>query len=619
MKKTVVSCLIGMSYSFHSFAQETIYLNDTVVTASRVTESRENTLADVSVIEREEIEKSGLSSLVELLASQPGVEIESNGGFGQAATIHLRGNGSQAVVVLVDGMRMASATNGTTTFQDISPEQIERIEIVRGPASSLYGSDGIGGVVQIFTRQASDKPQLSAFLGYGSYHTLQGATHLSGKVENTAYALNVSTLNTDGFSTLKIATGQDADKDAYRNLSISGNVNTEVLSGQNLGLQFYRSQSHGDYDSNDFPAFQDTRQQSVALFSNNHFTASWLSKLRAGESMDVFSSVDNYGKNNIRTYQRQYSWQNDLSLPYGTLTLAYDRLEDHVVSSSTSYSKNRRSNNGWLSSYLLEAGPHSLHLSLRRDDNSQFGNHDTGNMAYGYKINPQWRVNGSFGTAFRAPTFNDLYWPFQDFGFGYTYKGNPNLKPESSRNKELSVIFDQGHHHISATLFHNEISNLIVSAQGVANDFPANVGSATIDGLSLAYEGWFSTYHLRVNSDFQNPKNDETGKVLTRRSRRHASVNIEKVIDKFELGAEMIATGKRYNDADNSIPLPGFALVNLTTSYPLSTDWNLQARVNNVLDKDYRLVSSAYSGAPNLPAYSTPGANLFIGLRYQPK
>lgn len=617
MNKTAIASLVGLLFSPGIFAADTIYSDNVVVTASRIPQSRENALADVTVIDRQEIERAGQSTLAELLSTQPGIEIESNGGPGATTNVHLRGTSSQSVVVLIDGMRMGSATVGTTALNQIMPEQIERIEIVRGPASSLYGSDAIGGVIQIFTRRGAGKPRFTASAGVGSYNTQQAAAGVSGAVADTRFALNVSSLTTDGISSIKAKTGLDRDNDSYRNLSFSGSLSHTIAQGHEIGVQLFTSDGHANFDGNNFTANQDMQQQSFAISSHNQFASNWRSHLKAGESMDDLHSVGSFGASSLRTKQRQYSWQNDLALPLGTLTLAYDRLEERV-SGDTAFSKKERSNNGALASYVLEQGPHAFKASLRRDDNSQFGKHNTGNIGYGYRLHEFWRVSGNYGTAYRAPTFNDLYWPFQDFGFGFTYQGNPNLKPETSRNKEISVVYDQGHHRISATAYRNEVSNLLVCCQGLPQDFPVNVGSATIEGLTLAYEGWFANYHLRSSADFQSPKNDDTDKLLVRRARQHGSVWLGQTWGKLEIGSEMIASGQRFNDADNFIKLSGYTLFNLTAQYKLDNDWSINARLNNLFDRDYALATTATAFSPAAPAYNTPGTNLFVGVRYSP-
>jgi vitamin B12 transporter len=618
MKHQIPATIAGLLVAFSVQAQESIYTNDVVITASRIEEPRDSVLSDVSVITREEIERSGQSTLVELLRMQPGVQIESNGGPGATSNVHLRGTHSQAIVVLIDGMRMGSATNGTTSFEQISPEQIDRIEIVRGPVSSLYGSDAVGGVIQIFTRKAEGKPIVSANLGYGSYNTRKAGASVAGETGNTGFALNVSSLDTEGFSSLDTNEGKDADDDGYRNLSVSGRLSQKIAEGHKIGLQFFHSKGSNEFDGNDFAAHQDMRQQVFAVTSDNRITSAWTSHLKLGESMDDLSSTGSFGSSNLRTQQRQYYWQHDLALPVGTLTLAYDRLEDRVKG-DTAYSRDYRSNNGWLANYIMEYGPHAFRAGLRRDDNSQFGEHGTGNIGYGYRLNNFWRVSGNVGTAYRAPTFNDLYWPFQDFGFGFTYQGNPNLKPETSRNKEVTLTYDQGHHRVSATAYHNRINDLLVCCQGLPNDFPVNVGNATIKGLTLAYEGWFDTYHMRANWDVLSPRNDDTDTTLVRRARQYATLWLGKTMGNLELAGEVIMSGHRYNDAANDFRLGGYALVNLTADYRFAEEWSLNARVNNLLDREYALVTTANNFDPTAPNYKTPGANLFVGLRWQPK
>ncbi|GBG13822.1 vitamin B12 transporter [Novimethylophilus kurashikiensis] len=615
MKKITVAGLAGLLSAVPAYAHDSIYSDDVVVTANRIPQPREAVLADVSVITGEEIARSGQSSLVEVLRTLPGVEIESNGGLGMASAVHLRGTSSQSVVVLVDGLRVGSATLGTTAFEQISPDQVERIEVVRGPASSLYGADAVGGVIQIFTKHGESKPVASVSFGYGSYNTRKATASLSGAIGDTRASLNISTLNTDGISSLRNQTERAADHDAYRNESISASIDHKIVDGHEIGLQIYDSFNHAQFDDDSlFSSHQYMTQRGISLTSRNQITTIWHSTLRVGEGEDALKSFgSSFGENIIRTYQRQYLWQNDVQLPLGTLTLAYDRLEQHVVS-LTEFAKTHRNDNGWLASYLLDEGPHSFQFSMRRDDNSQFGQHTTGNIAYGYRFNQFWKVSGSYGTAFRAPTFADLYWPFQDFGPSYgTYQGNPNLKPETSRNREVSLTYDQGHHRVTATAYHNEVNNLLVCCQGLFHDFPTNVGSATINGVTLAYEGWFDRYHLRANSDFQSPKDDETGHLLSRRSRAHGAIYLGQTWDKLELGTEVVSSGARYDDAANTRRLGGYTLVNFTGKYELSPEWSLEGRINNVFDKYYTLAT--FYGTP----YSTPGANLFVGLRWQSK
>lgn len=624
MKNTLIASAIALLYSQAAFA-ETLNLHDVVVTANRIEQNKENTLADVTIIDREQIERSGQSTLTDILSMQPGIEIESNGGVGATSNIHVRGNSSQSVVVLIDGMRVASATLGTTSFSQIQPEQIERIEIVRGPASSLYGSDAIGGVIQIFTKQGKGDLHLTASAGYGSYNTQQTAATLSGATERTRFSAGVSSLSTGGISSLKTNQGLDADRDSFRNLGFNGSITHNWAEGQDVGAQLHTSQGHYNFDGSNFPAHQDLRQESYAINSNNKITDLWTSHIRIGQSSDSVDSLGSFGRSSLRTTQDQLSWQNNVKLPLGTVVLAYDRLAEKV-DGTTTYSQNKRINNGYLATYLMEQDSHSFKLGLRRDINSQFGSHTTGNIAYGYQFNSFWKAAASFGTAYRAPTFNDLYWPFSDGSYTdlagifhpYTYQGNKELKPETSRNKEASITYDQGHHKVSLTAYQNDVSNLLVCCNGTSTDRPENIGSATINGATLAYEGWFSNYHLRANADIQDPRNNDSDKILTRRAKEHGAIWLGYNWGKWDFGSELVGSSKRYNDAENAIKLGGYALLNLTAQYKVNDDWAINARVNNLLDKQYALATTATTDNLTGPNYNTMGTNLFVSVRYSP-
>lgn len=619
MKKNTIAGLIGLLFSTPILAAPTsIYADNVIVTASRTPQLRNDVIGDVSIINQQMIQASGQSTLTELLQTQSGVEVESNGGMGSLSNVRIRGNNIQSVVVLIDGMRVSAAANGLTNFSQISLDQVDRIEILRGAASSLYGSDAIGGVIQIFTKQGKQGIQISANAGYGTYNTKKISSNISGAFSDTRYSAGITSVTSDSISAMKVKTGIDADKDSYRNLSFSGNITQKITDGHEIGFQAFANEGHINLDGNNFPGYQNNKQQIFAVNSKNKLASFWLSNLKIGQSIDTANAVGDYGMSNTRSTQNQIYWQNEINLPLGNLLLAYDRIEDKIKSTAD-YSIKNRTNNGYVASYQLSQNNHAFSLSLREDENSQFGNHTTGNIKYGINFADFWRVSGSYGTAFRAPTFNDLYWPFQDFGYGYTYEGNRNLKPETSQNKELSITFDQGHHRVSTTVFENNITNLIVGTQLLMNDSPFNVGKAYIRGLSIAYEGWFSNYHLRANADFQDPKNDDgSGKTLARRAKEHAALWLGQTWGDLEIGSEIIASGKRFNDAENFIALSGYALVNMTAKYKVNADWSINARVNNLLDKDYTLTSTAASWAPLNPAYNTPGTNLFVSMTYSP-
>lgn len=605
MKRTAVAGLMALLHSLSAFALEPTSTDEVIVTANRIAQTREQVIADVTVIDRKEIERAGQSSLVELLQTQPGVEVSSNGGAGKASSVFLRGTNADHVVVLLDGLRINSATLGTTAFENIPLAQIERIEILRGPASSLYGADAIGGVIQIFTKRGEGKPRIYGAAGYGSYNTRTAEAGISGSAGATAYSLHASSYDTDGFSSKDFRSGPQKDRDGYRNLSISGNLSHELAKGHELGLQFFQSEGHNEYDGgNTFPNYGETTQLSYAVTSKNSFASNWLSTLRLGEGVDDSDDKSSaISSSHFKTKQRQYSWQNDIGLPLGTLTLLYDKLEQRVESSTT-YDKTSRSNEALMAGYLVNLGAHSLRASYRNDHNTQFGTYETGGLGYGFRFNPNWRATVSYGTAFKAPTFNQLYFPF---GIG-----DPTLEPEESRNIEAGLRYEDTASSFSAVVFDNKIENLIFFDLGTFKF--ANVNSARIRGLSLTGTQNWGQLKFRASADFQSPKDEETDKFLHRRAQRHGTAGVSYDYGSWRFGSEVVMSSHRYNDESNTKRLGGYTLLNLTADYAINQDWKLQARANNVFDKDYTLAYDSFSEV----AYNTAGANVFVSVRYQP-
>ena len=624
MKIKHIASLISLGLALPTFAAENINLDDVVVTATRTPQPREALIADVSVIEAAEIKRGGQSTLIELLQQQPGVEIDNSGGTGKVSSIFLRGTNSGHVVVLIDGIRIQSATVGTTTFENLPASQIDRIEILRGPASSLYGQDAIGGVIQIFTKKGIEGFKPYASLGFGSYDTKTGEAGVRGKINDTSYALNLSASDIGGFSAVNSKDDNIDDNDAYRNLSVSLNLNQKLAEGHEIGLQFFNSDGTSRYDNffnfSNFSSKLKLQQQTAALYAKNQWLDFWKSTLRVGFSKDKLKNYDQSffpSFSRFDTEQTQINWQNDFTLPVGTLTLMYDRLEDEVKSSDA-FTRNSRTNEGYVASYLANIGEHSLHTSLREDHNSQFGSNLTGGIGYGFSFNEQWRATASYGSAFKAPTFNDLYYPFTDFGFPFSYVGNPNLKPEKSDNIEASLKFQDSDSLASVTIYQNKVRDLIAS-NGLPAGTQINLRKVTIEGLTFSAGQQLGNFELNGSADIQSPRDDKTDNLLARRANRHGKLNLAYTCQDWRWGAEVVASSSRYNDPANEFKLGGYALINFTSQYKINDDWSILARANNVLDKDYALSSIKSSSGPTDPDYNTPGANLFVSVHWEPK
>lgn len=641
MKKSTIVSLIGLSFTNPSFASEsltelspslaadTISLNDVVVTATRTPQQQEALIADATIIDAQEIERGGQTTLVELLQQQPGIEITNNGGAGKASGIFMRGTNSGHVVVLIDGVRVQSATAGTTTFENIPLNHIDRIEIIRGPASSLYGQDAIGGVIQLFTKKGESAPKFYANFGYGTYDTTLAEAGLRGKLKDTSYAFNISANTTNGFSSLDTNNPNLNDNDGYRNLATSGSLAHLIAEGHELGLNFMHSKGLSRYDNRFnidpfFPAFDPSfsdhtklEQHTYSIFSKNQITDNWKSTLRAGQGFDEMVNYAALGpfitesRSLFRTKQNQFSWQNDIQLPLGTLTLMYDRLEERVKSTAD-FSATERTNEGYVASYIANIGAHTIHTSLREDHNSSFGNNTTGGLGYGYAFNQNWRMTASYGSAFKAPTFNDLYFP-DLFG---SPTSNPDLKPEKSDNIETSLRYQDSNTAASVTVYENRIRNLI--NLDAITYVPFNVNKARIQGVTVTAKQQFDNWELSGSADIQSPRDEETGNLLVRRANRHGKLGVSYSWQDWRFGAEAISSSARYNDSANDLRMGGYTIFNLTAQYKINPEWSIQARANNVSDKNYRL---ALDGNPETTgfAYNTPGANLFINVRYAPQ
>ncbi|MCB5190148.1 TonB-dependent receptor [Methylobacillus arboreus] len=603
--------LASIFFSTYVNAAE-IKLEDTVVTASRTEQKSSEVLGDVSIITEEQIQKAGQTTLLELLNQQPGIEIASNGGVGKSSDIFIRGANPTHTLILVDGVRVSSATTGTTAIQHIPLSQIERVEILRGPASSLYGADAIGGVIQIFTKQGKGTPRFNASVGLGTYGTAIGEAGVSGRIGNTSYSLQGGMTHVHGISAVrnKNAPGYNKDIDGYRNQNIAAKLTQHFGENHEIGFGILISDGRNFNDGTSattarYDQYIDQTLSTYTVHSKNRFTDYWTSLVTFSRGIDDLTSYSKQPtrttSNSIKTTQDQYLWQNTLNTSWGTFNLGIERREQKAETVPNALPEDQRNIQSYLVGWQKRFDKHNVQVNLRNDDNSQFGNKTTGSVAYAYEITPRWKANAAYGTAFAAPTFNQLYYP--NFG-------NPNLKPEESRNKEIGLKYDNGNHHVAATYYLNEVDNLIINPR-TGNNFTnvaQNVNQARLSGLTLSYQGILAGFNIRANGDFQRPEDADTGNLLPRRAKEHGTFAVSKRIHDWEMGSEIESSSHRYNDTSNTVRMAGYTLVNLYTNYRINDDWSLNARINNLFDRKYELAKD----------YGTFGANLFVSVRYGP-
>ena len=584
-------------------------LDQIVVTATRTAQTQDATLAPVTVITRAEIELLQPSSLQDLLNDTPGMAISNNGGPGKASSLFLRGTNSDQVLILVDGIKIGSATAGTSPIQDIPVDQIQRIEIVRGPFSSLYGSDAIGGVIQIFLRHAPGTFTPNASLGLGSYSHWNAAAGFTSAGKKGWLSIETSYDYTHGINACKIGAAEvfaacfadQPDKDGFRNnaLTIHGAYQfNDRWSADGLAM---RSQGFNEYDG----TFSDSDQYVTQVLGGQlHYRASDAVNLtlRAGSSADFDEDfLSGVYVDNFDSRRTLGSFQADIALGGGLLTTGTD-WQRESVSSNYVFAEDTRTNRGLFAQWQRTFGAQSLQANLRRDQNSQFGGKTTGSLLWGWNFAGNLRLTASYGTAFRAPTFNDLYYP----GFG-----NPDLAPESSRNLEIGLRDTPGWGHWSLSVYRDDIRDLITF--DAATGLPANVDQARITGLEGVVDTKLAGWTLRATATLMNAGDDAIGGAydgnqLPRRPRQSARFDADRNFGRFSLGASWYLAGRTYDDLANQHPLGGYALTNLRAGWSVNRDWKLQLALNNVFDKGYE---TAWF-------YNQPGRNFMLTLRYRP-
>lgn len=624
---TLASCIAT------AFADEIAELPTTVVTAARIAQPEREVIGDVTVITRKQLDTRQGEMLSELLGSQSGVQITSNGGQGKDSSFFIRGTNSNQTLILIDGVRYGSATTGAATIQHLPLDQIDHIEILRGPAASLYGADAIGGVIQIFTRQGGNKEKLSLNAGIGTQRTREFSIQKSGSEEGLRYALGVAHHETDGINVLrdKSSDNYSADTDGYLNQSFSASLAKALNKNHEIGgsALLLQASSHYDssvYDSSFLPSAQNydyrerTENGALNLWSRNQFTSNWVSRIQAGISQDRATSYGPVSSSNLAdkttvfmTRQTQIGWLNQVDAGPGTATLGLETV-GQSISGDAVYSVDHRRINGIYGGYLARLNPVTLQVNARSDRNSQLGEHSSGQLGASWQVRPALQVGANLGSAFKAPTFNDLYYPDD----GYGNKGNPNVKPETAFNREAFIRFEKGNTKTSATFFDNKIKNLIAWAPvDPSNTWgawqPSNIGRVHIKGASLTLDQqhktlqWGGRYDWLDARDASGGSND--GKRLIRRARQTAGLYAGIKQEKWSARAELNAVGARYENAANTQRMGGYALSNFVASYQLAAEWQLSAKLNNAFNRTYEQARG----------YNTLGRNAMLNLRWEPK
>lgn len=590
-------------------------LDPVVVTASRSPQLLSQVLADTTVITREDIERQAFGGIADLLRSQACFEMVRNGNVGANTSLFVRGAETRHTMVLIDGVPYDSQRTDGASWQSIPLAQIERIEIVRGAASAVHGSDAIGGVVQIFTRKGEGKPQLELGLGGGNLGLNKLDASISGMSGIIDYAFSAARERSNGFNTRPVTGTPDPsyhpDQDGYKSRSFSARVGAQLSREHRLELSALNSHLDSQYDATARPKVDDHNINDARAL-RGLWTAQWTPALSTsfsvGESVDKYETSPSVYRTETRT--RSTSLSAGYKLGEGQLNAALDRREDKLENTSIANGKADRHQDAVGLGYIWASGPLSLQLHGRHDRDSEFGSSNNGTIAAGYQLTPQWRLLSSYGTAFKAPS---LYQRFSEYG-------KPDLKPEQGRNAEIGLHYSQGQHGFGVTAYRNLIDDLITfGAPGPCKgSFGCyeNVSKARLQGLSFKGNTVLGTVRLSGSLDLQAPKdvtksasNANYGKLLARRAKTHGTLRAETDLAGWALGAQLYASGQRTDSLRTGVQLGGYATLDLDAQFAINPELRLQLKLENAFDRKYE-TAGGYASAP---------FQFFVGLRYAPK
>jgi vitamin B12 transporter len=592
-------------------------LDTVVVTAARVPQKLSDVLADLTVITRADIERQAAASVADLLRNNGCAEMVRNGGAASTTSLFLRGADSRHTLVLVDGMRMDSQSTGGASWQGIPLAQIERVEVLKGPASAIYGSDAVGGVVQIFTRKGGGMNGFDLGVGFGNLGTRKLDGAMFGSAGIFDYAVSLAGERSDGFNSTIDYPGSFSyvpDRDGWRKHQATARLGAQFIEGQRVEAIVVKSHVNGQYDASKSKPLVDDR----ALQDSDAARLAWL-----GQWTPELSTQLSYGESRDR-YETQPS-------PYLTIThvknLALtgsymlgkgqqinfqgERIEDELENSGlVTAGVGKRHRNAVGASYLYSAGAFSMQAHARHDDDSQFGGVNTGTLLAGYELAPGLRLVGSVGNAFRAPT---IYQQGTVYGPDLSKPGVKPLDAERGHNVEFGLKYGVGDTELTATAYRNRVSNLIIfgAAGTCQSQFGCyqNVAMARLQGLTLAGSTKLAAVHLQATLDLQAPKDTTTGLLLARRAKRLGTINADTELGDWVLGAGVQASGPRFDNAANTRKLGGYGLINASAQYKISRELKLQLNVDNAFDRE---TSTAYG-------YASSPRTVLMSLRWSPQ
>ncbi|NMT63585.1 TonB-dependent receptor domain-containing protein [Marinobacter orientalis] len=580
-------------------------LDPIVVTATLGPKTVGESLSSVTVIDKEDIDRQQPAEFQDILRAQPGVNVVSDGSYGKTTSVFLRGAGSSGTVLLLDGIRLRSATAGIPPWQFLPPELMERVELVRGAKSSLYGADAVGGVIQAFTLEPEAGRQGWAELSGGSHDTREVTTGLAGREGRSAFLASGVFSDTDG--TNLRAGGEDK---GFRNAGGLAKLSHNFDQGGGAGLTVFQSEGNTEFEGGD----TDFMIRAMGFYLEAVASDYWRTRIQFSGSRDEQDTFGTY-PSVYNTQSRSARWENTLTAGVHEVVLGSEFMIDEVEGSDQ-FAENSRSNSAVFGQARLNFDANELMFSLRLDDNEAYGKEETGGIALGHQFDRSHRLRLSYATSFKAPTFNDLYLEIpSDFG---SYLGNPDLDPEKGQMMEIGFSGRYDSWFWDAAIYQNDVDDLItfVFDPATFDSTMENVETARIRGVEVSSGFETDGWNLAAAVTYADSENRDTGARLPRRAERNLRLDVDRLFAQWSLGASFIAESDRYNDPANTSLLPGYGTVDVRAAWNFLPGWSASFKVDNVLDRRYATSQGNDSVTFEPFDYLAAGRTFMASVRY---
>lgn len=613
MKLSPLACAIALLPCV-SFAQvptqnQALLLPDSLITANREVQARNQSTSANTVFTRSDIDRLRPANVLELVSYAPGVQVATQGGRGSDSGLYIRGTSAAQTLILVDGVRFKESRFGKGNLQYIPMDQVERVEVLRGSRSAIYGADALGGVVQIFTRRGAAQglhPTLR--VASGSHGTLETSLGVSGGNDKTRFSLNSAFEETEGFNRTGIKGSLNQDDDAYRNRSISASLNHQLTDSIDVGFSLLDQRGESEYDDTwgSSKPYNEFRISSVSTFVNAAITDAWNTRVELAHSenrqKDLNDTNASVSFNN--EYQDSVSWLNSLTLDEQNSLRIGAEYVNEKLRNSMNLGEPSRKNTAAYAQHSFTGNLFSTELGIRHDKNEQFGSENTFNAALTVPVNDTNQLIASYAEGFRVPTFMDLYSP---------YAPAPELQPERSKSYELqwrSQLSDTAL--FEASLYQSDIRDLI-ALDPSAGWKAGNINQARIHGFEASLKQQWLGWHTDLNLSIIDPRDVESGHILPNRAKRTLNFNIDRKFGDFGVGASFKAVSKSYADAANNNELGGYGVLDLRASWQANSELGFDVKWANVLDKEYKRIAYSYPHS-----YRETPSSVMFGMTWTP-